>query len=210
MTFSIVIPVWGREELAARVCHYYRRTQPEAVVVTVGDALEHSLGAHVHVLSDNEPLGHKFNDGVETAWSTFKADYVLVVGSDSFVHPDYFERIRMDKVRYPYYNPSGVFFAWPDLLVQNYTFRSGSGAAMSRILLDRCYGRPYKDDAANNLDAWPRRYAGCGGTRELVGEFVYEERGEENMWGREWVLGAPNSVVITDPAEIARVRSRFA
>lgn len=200
MTFAIVIPVHERRLLAARVIEYYKDSQPDIPVVTVGGPDD--IHGDFHIIADNEPLGAKFNYGVQGAMLLADPDYVCVIGSDSFVHPDYFDAVRAQTTRYPYINSNGAYFFFPPVeMLYAPRFRCGSGVFLSRILLERCNGRPYVEDATKNLDAGPRRHAGCGGTYEFNKPWVLEERGVENMWGEAWVRDTPG-VEQVDPLPI--------
>lgn len=198
MTFTVVIPVYGRTLLARRVVGHLQR-QGVAGILTVGDE---STGLTDHLWASNEPVGAKFNRGI--ACAPRDTDYVCVVGSDSFIHPDYLDAVRALDVRHPYVNTNGAYFYWPwrNLMLFNPKFRCGSGVFLSRALLERCDYKPYYEDRSRDLDSGPRRYAGCGGFHEFRTPWVLEERGEENMWSEDWLRSSVWSEEVEDPQAI--------
>ena len=60
-------------------------------------ALEHGFTV---LERPNFPIGRKWNDGIELAGS-LGADFVSIVGSDDWVHPDLFDQMPLDHTPYP-------------------------------------------------------------------------------------------------------------
>lgn len=98
-----VVPAYRRHELTRLCLKQLRWTCDElepmgirANAVVIADELEHRDSAKEFgfwfVEQGNEPLGRKFNDGIEAAWNA-GADYVVPCGSDNWVHPKWFTRL---------------------------------------------------------------------------------------------------------------------
>lgn len=96
-TLMFVMPVFGRRELT-KLCMTQLRWTCDALsvgelscnAVIVGheeELLDHSRELDFWTVhQENEPLGRKFNDGIEAAYVA-GADYVVPCGSDNWVHP---------------------------------------------------------------------------------------------------------------------------
>lgn len=94
-----VTPAWRRYEMT-RLCLGQRRWACEklsalgvratSVIVADDENLDiaEELGFH-HVVRKNDYLGAKFNDGYEFACRNLGADYVVPMGSDSWVDPTF-------------------------------------------------------------------------------------------------------------------------
>lgn len=97
-----VVPAYRRYELTqlcllqlARTCDELEAYGLEATAVVIAD--DENLGSAEEVgfwtiRQENEPLGRKFNDGIELACRE-EADYVVPFGSDNWVHPSWFTRL---------------------------------------------------------------------------------------------------------------------
>lgn len=201
----IVIPVHGRLAIAYRVVAYYKRMGHK--VLTAGGVRE-DVGADYHVVASNKPLGAKFNSGVGMAHFLYPEESVMIVGSDSYIHADYFAAYEAQATKYPYTNTNGLYLWFPDEgdLFFNQRFRCGTGVVFSPSLLARCDGQPYGPLGDRGLDANPRKFAGCGGVHEFVGPYVLEERSPDAMWSRAWHLEQPGVERVED---VDGVLSRF-
>jgi len=102
-----VMPVFGRLELT-KLCMDQLRWTCDAIsvgelhanAIVVGheeELLEHAreLGFWT-VHQENEPLGRKFNDGIEAA-HVAGADYVVPCGSDNWVHPRWIHTVSLPR-----------------------------------------------------------------------------------------------------------------
>jgi len=65
------------------------------------------------VETDNSYVGRKFNDGIEHA-ARQGADYIAVVGSDDWVHPDLFTRLPADVASVPELSDESPCVTWGD------------------------------------------------------------------------------------------------
>jgi hypothetical protein len=99
MSVWFVIPAWRRVELSA-VCFEQLAgvigtlraagVETEAVVIADDENLDVGRGFGFHTVEqDNTGLGRKFNDGQEYA-GNHGAEWIVPIGSDSFVDPAYF------------------------------------------------------------------------------------------------------------------------
>jgi hypothetical protein len=98
-----VSPAWRRHEvtrvaLAQRqhLCEVLAGRGLEATCVVVGDDENLDVARETGfetVEQQNDPLGRKFNDGIEHACLEMGADWVVPIGSDDWVHPDLFEQL---------------------------------------------------------------------------------------------------------------------
>lgn len=98
MSVWFITPAWGRYELTA-VCLEQRKrvidqltahgVEAQCVVVADDENLDIARGLGFHTFErDNEWLGRRFNDGMEYAGKQ-GADWIVPIGSDSWIHPDY-------------------------------------------------------------------------------------------------------------------------
>lgn len=112
-------------------------------------------GCH-RVLRENHPVGRKFNDGFQYACE-HDADWVGAIGSDGWLHPDYFNRpMEPDTV---YTGPAYAVVA-PDGSKVAITHVKGFYAAgplmFHRSTLERLGWRPYDESLDRGIDtsAW--------------------------------------------------------
>jgi hypothetical protein len=113
----MVVPCWKRPEITEIVFQEFRWVKKKADkhlslnIVAVGDECNLKIarkhGFHA-IESPNDFLGRKFNDGYEYAYNN-GADYVIPVGSDSWIHPDVFIKtgIRLGDN----YNPNTILYS---------------------------------------------------------------------------------------------------
>lgn len=98
-----VTPAWQRYELTAAclaerawVIEKLRGMNIEGHCVVVADDENLDIARDLSfdvVERNNDWLGRKFNDGMEYA-GTHGADFIVPIGSDSWIHPDYFRDLR--------------------------------------------------------------------------------------------------------------------
>jgi len=105
----LVTPAWRRYAVT-RVCLAQRAHLQgvlagqgiEAVVLVVADDenldVAANFGFETLERSNEDGLGRRFNDGLEHACLNLDADYVTIVGSDDWVHPDLFTRLPVSEV----------------------------------------------------------------------------------------------------------------
>ena len=113
-----VTPAYQRYELT-NICLEQRallctELKPATCVVVADDAnlgLAYRWGFHT-VEQNNEYLGRRFSDGIEYAYKVLEADYVVPIGSDSWVHASYFKDLMPDQFRSSHlqqaYSPDGT------------------------------------------------------------------------------------------------------
>ena len=112
MTLWFVTPAYRRYDLSA-VCFRQRHqviqqlaahgVQAQCVVVADDDNLELARGlGFATVERDNRWLGRKFNDGIEYALRN-GADWIVPIGSDDWIDPDYFIPLPTAKGRTSHY-----------------------------------------------------------------------------------------------------------
>ncbi len=196
---ACAIPVYKRPDVTRRVVQHLidiGQTQ----IITCGDA---ETGLCPHLEWKNEPLGEKFNAAVRFALGTHPdAYYACVIGSDSFIHRDYFAEVASMR-RFPYVNTNGVYFWWPETgrMLLSRRFRSGSGVFLSRQLVEAAGEEPYYPFMSRDLDASPRRFSGCGGIYQFQMPWVLEERSSVNMWPEEWIETRPHTEEV-DPGPV--------
>lgn len=100
-----VVPAWQRYELT-KVCleqklsvidHLLQKDIDCSLVLVADDAnldIAKSLDFHT-VVQNNDWLGRKFNDGIEYA-ANHGADWIVPIGSDSWIHPSFFDKLPPD------------------------------------------------------------------------------------------------------------------
>lgn len=127
------------------------------------DALERS----------NDELGRKWNDGIEYALRVLDADYVAVVGSDDWVHPDVFDLLPAEVALPPALTDERPFVTWAENVPEAVAGREialvdliggrmrrcrGTGPfgvipwVFPRAALDPSGGRPVRDGLQRGLD----------------------------------------------------------
>lgn len=103
MRLVLVMPAWRRFDVTrlvlAQRAHLRgvlaeRGVDAVTLVVADDDNLDMAAEMGCETLErPNLPLGRKWNDGLEHACRELDADFVTVVGSDDWVHPDLFDRL---------------------------------------------------------------------------------------------------------------------
>lgn len=109
MRIVFVSAAWRRYEVTrlalaqrAHLCGELAGQGHEATCVVVADddnldiAAEHGFET---LERPNDQLGRKFNDGLEHAARELNADYLVLIGSDDWVHIDVFDRLPLDECR---------------------------------------------------------------------------------------------------------------
>lgn len=195
---AISIPIKGREELARRVIAYYDTLDIEGVrlfvVPNMSDIdtseLWHELSPP-KVFSLNEPLGHKFNEGIDDCCQ-LDVDGVMIVGSDDLISPAVFIEIRDNLPEYQEIRGVHFFNSETGEMVFERGFMCGAGKYFSRSFLDACDCRPYDEEAERNVDKGPDAW--LDGERSVIraglrSPLCIDIKTAENMWGWDTVKG---------------------
>lgn len=81
----------------ARLCEALAERGHRATAVIVADdenlEIAHEFGFATYEQRNDLGLGVKFNDGIEMACTLLDADYVVLIGSDDWLHVDAFDRL---------------------------------------------------------------------------------------------------------------------
>lgn len=154
MRLVLVTPAWRRYDVT-RVCLAQRahlagvlagRGIEVSVLVVADDCnLDIASGYGFDTLErPNDELGRKWNDGLEHACRTMDADYVAVVGSDDWIHPDLFDRLPLHEVPWEDPTPEQPFVIWSPNTPEAITGRELALIDLSRGRMRRCRSRgPY-------------------------------------------------------------------
>ncbi len=159
MSVWFVTPAWGRFEMTA-ICLEQRSRAMETLAANGIDAhqvviaddqnldIARALGFDV-VEQNNEWLGRKFNDGQEYA-GRHGAEWIVPIGSDSFVDPAYFIPLPLRRVT----RTSRIYApVEPDRLAELRVGQVGAGPHMfHRALLEPRRFRPAPDRIMRNTD----------------------------------------------------------
>ena len=195
MRLCLVTPAWRRYAVT-RLCLAQRRHLVEVLagrgleatvlVIANDDNLDIAAEQGFETLErSNDMLGRKFNDGIETAFTVLAADYVAVVGSDDWIHPDMFDRLPAEEIGDPEmigdvvaWTPgapeavSGREIAMVDMIGGRLRRCRGRGPfgvipwVFPRPALEPCGFRPARDDLHRGIDG--SMAAGLGGPVEWV------------------------------------------
>ncbi len=101
----------------AHLCGELAERGIEATCVIVADDENLEIAAEfgfAAVERDNAQLGRKFNDGLEYACTELEADYVVLIGSDDWMHVDLFDRLPLDQMEMPSLKGDGPAWFWGD------------------------------------------------------------------------------------------------
>ncbi len=178
MRIAVVTPIWKRRNVTA-VCLRYRFAWDvqgidfEHVIVASPDDDERidtltlaTRGTDTSLYyreADNQPLGAKFNAGVEYA-RELSPDYVMIMGSDALVHDSIFADYPWGASfmgvfdTYLYDVATAKAYYWPGYPkpTPGKSDRRGQVIGPGRLyaarLLDSIGWRPYPDDFSINLD----------------------------------------------------------
>lgn len=111
MRLILVMPAWRRFDVTrlvlAQRAHLRgvlaeRGVEAVSLIVADDDNIDIAREMGCETLErPNEPLGAKWNDGLEHACRELDADFVTVVGSDDWVHPDLFDRLPAEVAPHP-------------------------------------------------------------------------------------------------------------
>lgn len=196
---AVVIPIHGRHELSRRVIAYYATLDPlqtgcRLFVVPVMDEIESDLWNQLSppkAFALNEPLGHKFNEGIRDC-QMYDIDGVMIVGSDDLVSPAVFRNLAEKDPMYQEIRGVHFFNSQSGEMVFERTFVSGAGKYFSREVLDTCQWSPYDEEGDRNLDSGPNRFLG-GIPQERVyaslnTPMVIDIKTVTNMWDWNKVL----------------------
>jgi hypothetical protein len=203
---AVVIPIWGREELAKRVILYYETLEVEGVEIVVfpvlSDERECAGITAPHLYAPNEPLGLKFNIGIDVANTMQFPCGVMIVGSDDLIAPAVFEAIREKDPLYQEIGGCHFFESATGRMIFAPHFNCGAGKYFSDDFLARCDGRPYVESENLNVDGGPRRFLSAG--ERLIMQSSADKplcidikTAEENMWNFAWVDNIGGSKEIT-------------
>lgn len=169
MKIAMVIPVHGSEkrlELAKRVILYYETMDVPGLQVKTVVVRDHGSDwpttlPHVVVSHRSDPIGKKFNDGINIG-TVYPFDGVMIVGSDDLIAPSVFQQIARDLPIYQELRGVHFYDSHSGEMVWDPHFLCGSGKYFSAEFLDRCDWRPYDDEADKNVDKGPNRFIGPG------------------------------------------------
>lgn len=171
-----VTPAWRRFALSA-VCFEQRRQviaelagegiEAHCVVIANDENLELARAAGFETVEqDNDWLGRRFNDGIEYA-GAHGADWVVPVGSDSWVQADYFAPLPTEgTVRTSTFLCTVTADRMAHLEIK--PNHGGGPYTLPRALLERSGFRPAKDLINRNIDR--------STVNGLAGEVVWELR----------------------------------
>jgi glycosyltransferase involved in cell wall biosynthesis len=144
----------------------------------------------------NDALGRKFNDGIEYACGYLDADYVVLIGSDDWLHPDAFQRLPKDAClpEMPTVeNPAVVGRAVPEMVVGSHI-----------VIVDLASGNARMCVGAGRLGIipWimPRKLLRPSGYRPVP---EMQRRGIDGSLWRG--LGVRPKIVFSDPHWAARI-----
>jgi hypothetical protein len=172
-----VVPCHGRHKIAAACLRQLSRTC-EQLAATIGatavlisneprfERLARELG-FAHVSQTNQPLGRKWNDGIEHAVNELDADYVVPFGSDDIVDP------ALIAARLPREGEIGcsrlstvVSEDGRRLAHLNITYRGGDGVRTIPVsMLAKVGCRPAEDDRDRAMDTSMQRKLMAAGVR---------------------------------------------
>ena len=210
---SVVIPIYGREELAKRVILYYETLEVQGVNLTVIPVLDLGSGdgermGKGRIINDSPVLGKKFNTGI--SWSKLIADFdgVMIVGSDDLISPYIFNELAKQEPHYMEIGGCHFFESQTGRMRFIHAFNCGAGKYFSKEFLDRCYWQPYDDTANINVDRGPRKFLGSGErliwqSSKHIPFCIDVKTKSENMWDFGWVEKAEQGVELT-AAEIGK------
>ena len=169
MRIVFVTPAFERYELSD-ICFAQHRLAHiqlgDATSVVVADDhnidIAKSFGFWT-IREDNEYLGRRFNAGIEFAYKELKADYIVPIGSDSWIDYHYFEGLSPNIFRsatlQTIFSPDGKERS--DLKVRPALQPGGVGPfVIPRAMLHKSNGRPCKDRLYNSCDL--HTYLGLG------------------------------------------------
>ena len=101
----------------AHLCGELAERGIEATAVIVADDENLDIAAEfgfAAIERDNAQLGRKFNDGLEYACVELEADYVVLIGSDDWMHADLFDRLPLDVTSEPVPTDESPVVMWSD------------------------------------------------------------------------------------------------
>lgn len=150
MRIAFVSAAWGRFAVTrlalAQRRDLIRRLKAkghEAVAVVVADDENYDIAAEYGgqpLEQNNDMLGRKFNDGIEWACVVWEADFVVLIGSDDWMHPSMFDRMPKSWAE-PVLDLNGKDFAIGRAGPQCLTGREIAIVDLSGWRLRRCRGR---------------------------------------------------------------------
>lgn len=159
------VPVFGRHTLAtvclrhlARVCGdtKSRFNVPATAVLAGDDSRFRRLADELDfewVYAPNDPLGKKWNDAYQHACLNLHADFVVPLGSDDVVHPDFFARLPQPGTIGCTRNSAIVSPDGRRIVALNVTYPGGDGVRVfPRDLLELVMWRPCWDDRHRAID----------------------------------------------------------
>lgn len=182
MRLWLVSPAWRRYEVTrlalAQRAHLQgvlagRGIDTRCVVVADDENLDVAAEYGFDALErPNEPLGRKFNDGIEWACLEGAADFVCVIGSDDWVHESVFDRLPETNPEPPAPTEDNPVVSWSDepealagTVIAVVDVQSGRGRlrwwprregvipwVFPRAALEPSGFRPVKDNAARGID----------------------------------------------------------
>lgn len=191
----VVIPVWGRHKVLAKVFASLRKqTHPVRVLAIISSQKDRNFCRKQQVdtcHAPNHPLGTKFQTGITEA-KKYNPKAVMILGSDDLLSLDYVAKaykhiqknVHMVGINkwVVYRPPKELYFAsYKNLRPMRIL---GSGRLFSRFFLDRASWRIYDTSRNANLDIMAENIARNHHRKVLAmneGTFVFSFKGNWNM-----------------------------
>lgn len=196
MRVGILTLLWKRRALSELVLDYYNRIETpgvELVKVAVASPedpsrIENFEGWTI-LQMPNRPISSKWNTGAKELGRQ-KVDGIVIIGSDDFVNPGYFELLRQLPEKIDYLTPSGLhmldLFTMRCLYLQR--IRVGAGRFVRRSLLNKVGWEPWESNNSARLDSAMDRNLSPHIKRVVsfdpkeYGITILDVKSGENMW----------------------------
>lgn len=206
MRIALITALWKRPELTRLFLRHYAEMEVPGVELvrlaafSPGDdpyaaevlTSEHRSGWTL-VATPNEPLSDKWTNTLAVA-QVYKADAILIMGSDDFVDAAYIQRIAAELENHPIIIPQSLYFYSTQKreLIYCTCSRGGPGRAIRRDVLDECGWSPWELGVDVGLEgAMDRRLGISNGRpfRKIIGEdlTILDVKSGDNMWPYEHV-----------------------
>ena len=224
---AFIVPAFRRFDLTRACLTQLRRTcvalgneQIQATAVVIGDDANLDVAellGFATVRQDNQPLGRKWNDGIEYATAYLGCDYVVPFGTDNWIDPDLAVWLPPDDSILAHRQCTLVHESGEKMVALNVSYDGGDGIrCLPAPLLEVLNFRPCDEDRARATDTSMRdRLARRLGKRP---RFVYVDlhplqivsfqSPEQQLNGYEELKGAFGTFERTDPwVQLAKVYS---
>lgn len=172
MRIGLLTAIWRRPRITLLVLRHYAELHVRGVefvrvgVITLGDPEPCDLPEGWWVAcADNEPLGRKWNAGMQ-AMRELEPDAVVITGSDDLLNAQYFRTIvKLLKTGADFIELQGFYFydVETGACIHHETKRPGAGRCLSSRILDQVDWRPWEDDVDINLEGSMYRVFGFPG-----------------------------------------------